>query len=128
VLLGLGIHCAGLNVVFVPARRMREMNRRFLGRDYATDVLSFGYGREFVGGVPFLGEVVIAPEVAWRQARLRRCRPEREIRTLLVHGILHLLGYDHETDSGQMARLQRKLLRRKSRAYEMPAARFPVEP
>jgi probable rRNA maturation factor len=128
VLLGLGIRSAGLGVVFVSARRMREINRRFLDRDYATDVLSFGYGREVVEGVRFLGEVVIAPEVAWRRARLRRDRTEREIRMLLVHGILHLLGYDHETDTGRMARLQRKLLRRQSRAGKILAARFTVEP
>ncbi len=103
------------------------MNRRFLRRDYATDVLSFGYGKQMVEGRPFLGEVVIAPEVAWRQAFRWHNRPEREFRRLLVHGILHLLGYDHETDSGRMNRLQRKLMRRMAQAREIPAAECMVE-
>ena len=88
------------------------MNRQYRGRDYATDVLSFAYPGETVEGAPFLGEVVIAPEVACCQAQRWHVRPEREMRKLLAHGILHLLGYDHETDKGEMIRLQRRLLRR----------------
>ncbi len=100
-----------LAVAFVSAKKMRDLNRRYLGRDYATDVLSFGYEDETEEGRPFLGEIVIAPEVAWRQARRWRTPPEHEVRKLLVHGILHLLGYDHERDTGMMNRLQRRLLR-----------------
>lgn len=87
------------------------LNRQYRGHDYATDVLSFSYLDETVAGQPFLGEIVIAPEIARRQARNWRSGPEREIRKLLVHGILHLLGYDHETDNGEMNRLQRRFLR-----------------
>lgn len=65
-------------------------------------------------GMPFLGEIIIAPEIAVDQALRYRIGPERELRRLLVHGILHLLGYDHETDEGRMNRLQTRLLRRKS--------------
>lgn len=111
-----------LAVVFVSARRMRGLNRQYLGRDYATDVLSFGYQGEVVEGSSFLGEIVIAPEIAWRQARRWRNRPEREMRKLLVHGILHLLGYNHEADAGGMNRLQQQLLRRRTREYEGPLA------
>jgi len=89
------------------------MNRHYLGRDYATDVLSFSYGLLDVEGVPYLGEIVIAPEIAFAQAIRSGVSPERELRRLLVHGALHLLGYDHETDQGQMNRLQTKLLNRK---------------
>jgi probable rRNA maturation factor len=63
--------------------------------------------------MPFLGEVVISPEIAVRQAIHWRVHPDRELRRLLMHGILHLLGYDHETDRGQMNRIQKKLMRRK---------------
>ncbi len=73
-------------------------------------------------GKPFLGEIVIAPEIAERQAHYWRNNPEREVRKLLVHGILHLLGYDHETDGGEMNRLQRRLLRRRVFARGDPVA------
>jgi probable rRNA maturation factor len=105
-----------LSVVFVDSREMRAMNDRYLGRDYATDVLSFSYNGMWIEGRLFLGEIVIAPEVAALQAARYGMRPEKEMRKLLVHGILHLLGYNHETDSGQMNRIQAKLLRRKSLA------------
>ncbi len=100
-------------MVFVGAQEMRSLNRRYLQRDYATDVLSFSYGGMVMEGLPFLGEIVIAPEVAVVQAVRHRTPPERELRKLVVHGILHLLGYDHETDEGQMNCFQTKLLRRK---------------
>ena len=104
---------SALSVVFVSAREMRSINYRFLGRNYATDVLSFSYGKLRIEGVPFLGEIVIAPEVAFNQAVRNGVSREKELRMLLVHGILHLLGYDHETDQGQMKRIQKRLLRRK---------------
>ncbi len=102
-----------LSVVFVSARRMRLMNHRYLARDYATDVLSFSYEGVIAEGFPFLGEVIISPEIALRQAVRYGVDPERELRKLLVHGILHLLGYDHESDRGRMSRVQTNLLRRK---------------
>jgi probable rRNA maturation factor len=103
----------GLSVVFVNAREMRALNGNYRGRDYATDVLSFCYEDLRVEGRLFLGEIIVAPEVAARQAAQYRISAEKELRKLLVHGILHLLGYDHETDKGKMQRLQAKLLRRK---------------
>lgn len=118
----LGAPRCRLTVVFVSARRMRELNGRYLGRDYPTDVLSFGYQGEIVDASLFLGEIVIAPEVAWRQARRWRTLPEREMRRLLVHGILHLLGYDHEIDAGEMNRMQQRLLRRSAFARGNPLA------
>ncbi len=102
-----------MSVVFVGAREMRSLNRQYRQKDYATDVLSFSYEEAVMDGAPFLGEIVIAPEVALAQAVRFGSRPEKELRRLLVHGVLHLLGYDHETDHGQMNRLQTKLLRRK---------------
>jgi probable rRNA maturation factor len=114
VLSALDVPDGTLTVVFVSARKMKDLNRRYLGRNYPTDVLSFGYLNESVEGIPFLGEVVIAPEVALRQALSRRNPHERELRRLLVHGILHLLGYDHETDASKMNQLQCRLLRRRA--------------
>ncbi len=109
-------------MVFVTSARMRVLNREYRGRDYATDVLSFDYPDEIVDGQPFLGEIVIAPEVAFRQAPVWRSGPEREIRRLLLHGILHLMGYDHEADDGEMNRIQRRVVRRKVFVSGAPVA------
>jgi probable rRNA maturation factor len=122
VLRAMGVEKRTLTVVFVGPRKMRNLNRQHLGRDSVTDVLSFSYEGEIVEGSPFLGEIVIALEVAWRQAHLWRTEPERELRQLLVHGILHLLGYDHESDTGEMKRLQQRLLRRRALSRAFPAA------
>ncbi len=92
---------------------MRSLNRCYLKRNYATDVLSFGYGSMKIGGIPFLGEIVCAPAIAVDQAARFRISPEKELAKLLVHGILHLLGHDHEADQGRMNRYQRRLQRRK---------------
>ena len=91
---------------------MRSINYRFLKRDYATDVLSFQYRGVILEGLPFLGEMIIAPQIAVSSAVRCRVNPEKELRKLLVHGTLHLLGYDHETDRGQMRGIQRRLMRR----------------
>lgn len=89
-------------------RLLQRLNRRFRGQDRPTDVLSFpGDGVE--GG---LGDVVISVETAERNARgLGRTLP-RELELLALHGLLHLLGHDHETDDGTMDRLERRLRRR----------------
>jgi len=92
---------------------MRRLNNEWRKKDYATDVLSFAYGGELVDGMPFLGEIVIAPEVAMRQAAEYGASPELEIRKLIVHGALHLMGYDHESDDGEMNLAQKRVLRRR---------------
>ena len=102
-----------MSVVFVGVEEMRGLNRQYLNRDYSTDVLSFAYGAQEMDGMPFLVEIFISPEAAVKQAAGSRISPDVEIRTLVTHGTLHLLGYDHETDKGEMMRLQKKLLRRK---------------
>ena len=99
---------------------MRVMNAAYRGRDYPTDVLSFTYGSEEDEGTNFLGDVVIDPEIACRNAERWRVTPDRELRRLLLHGVLHLLGYDHEIDSGEMNKLQRRLLRRKFSLQSQP--------
>jgi probable rRNA maturation factor len=102
-----------LSIVLVEPQEMRSLNLRYRQKDYATDVLSFLYGSDEIEGSPFLGEIVIAPEVAVKQAIRHHISPEKELRKLLLHGILHLLGYDHESDGGRMNRIQTKLMRRK---------------
>jgi probable rRNA maturation factor len=93
---------------------MRSLNRKYRGIDRPTDVLSFpaeagGRGSE---GANALGDLAIARGVAGRQARALGHSLRTEIRVLALHGLLHLLGYDHEVDRGQMAKLERHLLRR----------------
>ena len=100
-----------LSVTFVGPKAMQTINHAYRGRNYPTDVLSFHYPGETIDGIPFLGEIIVAPSVAWAQARDAAGGGEREVRKLLVHGILHLLGYDHETDDGEMNRLQQRIIR-----------------
>jgi probable rRNA maturation factor len=102
-----------LSVVLVGRQEMHVLNSRFRKKDYATDVLSFSYENTVMEDGPFLGEIVLAPEIAAQQAENYHTTLERELRKLLLHGILHLLGYDHESDRGQMNRIQTKLIRRK---------------
>jgi probable rRNA maturation factor len=104
-----------LTVAFVCDAKMRALNKRYRGFDRPTDVLSFS-ADALPPGVPsrfrFLGDVVIATGVAKRQARSIGLPLEIEMRRLSLHGLLHLLGYDHERDNGQMERLECRLLRR----------------
>ena len=119
--------------------RMRALNRSFRGKDYATDVLSFpardgGRFRSAAGdggaarntlqqhrlqGAPklgtevrYLGDIVIATGVANRQADDARHPVSTELKVLALHGLLHLLGYDHEKDDGEMARAEARLRKR----------------
>ena len=101
------------SVIFTGTAAMRHLNNEWRKKDCATDVLSFTYGDELVDGMPFLGEIVIAPEIAMRRAAEYGASPEYEIRKLIVHGALHLIGYDHETDDGEMSRTQKRVLRRR---------------
>jgi len=124
--------CA-FNVCFVDDGAIRRMNAAFRGRDHATDVLSFPWGEaarprfaavrtrrerhpsrratqpnssagaEFKG---FLGDIAISVETARRNAQREGHSTLREIRWLILHGVLHLLGYDHESDSGEMTALE----------------------
>lgn len=101
---------ATLSVRFVSDRAMRELNRRFRDKNLPTDVLSFP-GSETPEGV-HLGDIAVSIPTARRQALARGHSVRREIRVLLLHGLLHCMGHDHETDDGEMARLERRLRRR----------------
>jgi probable rRNA maturation factor len=92
---------------------MREYNRRFRGIDAPTDVLSFpGGGEADPEGRIHLGDVLISVTAAERQARRARHTLAREMKLLALHGYLHLLGYDHERDRGEMKRIQRRTLQK----------------
>lgn len=130
-----GLTAGELGVSFVGARRMRGLNRDYLGHAEVTDVLSFPLedgdepaaaapvsgaatgGASFAGAAAddpalprLLGDVVVCPTRAAAQARGAGIPLAREIATLLVHGTLHVLGYDHETDGGEMTARQDELL------------------
>ena len=96
----------GLGVRFVGDRAMRLASRRFRGKDKTTDVLSFP------GDEGYLGDILVSVPTARRQAAAAGHGVDRELKTLLLHGILHCLGYDHETDQGEMERLERRLRKR----------------
>ena len=97
-----------VSLVLTGDRAVRALNARYRGKDRPTDVLSFPGGatrRE-------LGDIVISVETAERNARHLRRTLGRELDILALHGFLHVLGYDHETDDGTMDRLERRLRRR----------------
>ncbi len=104
---------AVLTVTFIRDRAMRRLNRDFRGIDGPTDVLSFAYheGEEAPAcdETSHIGDVVISVETAGRYARELGLSFDREIELLVIHGALHLAGYDHETDDGEMNRVERKL-------------------
>ena len=85
---------------------IRELNRQYRNIDKPTDVLSFPLADEVCPTL--LGDVVISIDTARRQARQRKRAFADELRTLLVHGILHLLGYDHEVSDSEAVRMRRK--------------------
>ena len=99
---------AGVTVAFVSDRAMRELNRRWRGKQGTTDVLSFPSGQEEFekDEGESLGDVVISVEQAARQAAEHGLDFEGEVAQLILHGLLHLCGYDHETDSGEMNALE----------------------
>jgi probable rRNA maturation factor len=104
----------GVTVAFVSDRRMRELNRMWRHKVGTTDVLSFPAGQdefEMAEGLS-LGDVVISLEQAERQASAHKLNLDEEIAQLILHGLLHLCGYDHETDDGEMNRLELRLRRK----------------
>ena len=120
-----------VSVALVSDGRVRALNRAYRRKDYATDVLSFpafvrskdarasarqarpqASSPQPPASSPFLGDIVIARGVARRQAREAGHPESTEVRILALHGLLHLLGYDHERDHGRMLRVERRLRRK----------------
>jgi probable rRNA maturation factor len=98
-LLAAGVEDGHLAIALVDAPRIRELNRAHRGRDRPTDVLSFPVDEGSPSAGPReLGDVVICAEYA------------QDVAEAVVHGVLHLCGYDHETDRGEMLELQRRVL------------------
>src|SRR5688572_20450201 len=97
-----------LAVVLAGDRTLRSLNARYRGKDKPTDVLSF----PGPGGDAGLGDVVISLDTAARNARAFGRTFPQEVDVLALHGFLHVLGYDHETDDGTMDRLERRLRRK----------------
>lgn len=105
---------AGATLAFVSDRAMRELNRRWRGKRGTTDVLSFPAGQEEFekDEGESLGDVVISVEQAARQAAEHGLEFENEVEQLILHGLLHLCGFDHERDDGEMNALELRLRRR----------------
>ena len=101
-------------IVFVTDETIKKLNRRFRGKNYATDVLSFAQeAASFeVPNQSHLGDVVISVQRAQAQAKENGLSLTVEVKQLILHGLLHLCGYDHETDGGEMNRLELRLRRR----------------
>lgn len=101
-------HAMGISISYVDDRVMKKLNRDHRGINHSTDVLSFPSEPE-KGAFPHLGDLVICLPVAEKMARKLGVSRRREVETLVVHGFLHLCGYDHETDQGEMMALQEAL-------------------
>lgn len=97
-----------LSIVFVGTRRMRALNKKYLKHDYVTDVLTFDLGKK-------AGEIIICPHMAWVHARGQRTSTDSEIILYVIHGILHLAGFDDHKpeDTIEMRRRENELLKGK---------------
>jgi probable rRNA maturation factor len=115
VFLSNAIHATKLegavSVLLTDDEEIRRLNREFRGKDKPTDVLSFPAG-DCTGRARLAGDLAVSVETAAREADRRGHRLELELRVLLLHGVLHLAGFDHETDSGEMARKEKLLQKR----------------
>lgn len=114
-----GVRDALLSIAFVSNRAIAALNRRHLGHSGATDVISFGFERAGAEG-PVIGDIYIAPDIARVNARRHGSGVREEIARLTVHGVLHVLGYDHpegaERTTSDMWRRQERLVARAMRA------------
>jgi probable rRNA maturation factor len=100
----MGKGASSVTIAFVSDRQIRDLNKQFRGIDKATDVLSFPSDTD-----QELGDIAISLETAERQAEENDLNLDGEIAQLILHGLLHLSGYDHETDNGEMNKLELQL-------------------
>lgn len=105
----MGVADTEVHLLITDDRTIRELNRRFRDIDRETDVLSFSDGDELPSGLTLLGEIVISLDAARRQSVEFGHDEIRELSELVLHGVLHLLGYDHENDRGEMKALETQL-------------------
>jgi rRNA maturation RNase YbeY len=108
ILSDVGETSAELGIMFVGDQRMRGLNRRYRGKDRTTDVLAFAMRGAPHSSSHLLGDVVIAVPTAARQAKQGQRSLDEELMVLLVHGILHLCGYDHERSEKEARRMHRR--------------------
>ena len=108
ILSDVGETSAELGILFVGDRRMRGFNRQYRGKDRTTDVLAFAMREASHSSAQLLGDVVIAVPTAARQAKQGQRSLDEELTILLVHGILHLCGYDHERSENEARRMHRR--------------------
>jgi probable rRNA maturation factor len=95
-----------VNVLVTTSRELRTLNRRFRKQDKTTDVLSFP---PMLESADFSGDIAISADIAASNARQLGHSAANEVKILALHGILHLAGHDHETDDGEMARVEQRL-------------------
>jgi probable rRNA maturation factor len=108
----IGPRARSVTVALADDRRLRALNRRDRGKDKPTNVLSYPSDGK-AGDKSFLGDVVLARQTVWREAKTQGKTPREHLMHLVVHGTLHLLGYDHETsaaDARRMEALERRIL------------------
>ena len=109
----LGIGDRSFSVVLITDETMRGYNRKYRGFDKPTDVLSFRSDGGEPGADGYLGDILISSETAYNQARKSNTLSfETNLERLILHGLLHLMGYDHETDDGEMRAVERRFRRR----------------
>lgn len=101
---------ASVTIAFVSNAKMRELNHRFRGVNKTTDVLSFPFSND--ADSPNLGDIAISVDRAEVQASENGLTFNEEVDQLILHGLLHLCGYDHETDDGEMNRMELRLRRK----------------
>jgi probable rRNA maturation factor len=99
------------SVCLVTNGQIKKWNAAYRGKNKPTDVLSFPSGDDAPAGAKYLGDIAIAPVVARQNALFYGRTLNQELEILILHGILHLMGYDHETDTGQMDRREQRLRR-----------------
>jgi probable rRNA maturation factor len=100
-----------VSIVLMNNRRIRWYNAVFRRKDSPTDVLSFPVNDYMEERHHYLGDILISVEKAVAQAAKKGHTPDRELQILVLHGLLHLLGFDHETDAGEMDRMEGKIRR-----------------
>lgn len=95
-----------ITIFFCSKKKIKELNKKYRQKDSVTDVISFSYQNPF----GFLGDIAICPEVAMENSKEFGHSFDSEMKKLLVHSILHLIGYDHKNDKGKMARMEKNIL------------------
>ncbi len=118
VLAAEGVREAMVSITFLGTRAMAALNRKHLGHRGATDVISFGF-RESTRPAPVIADIYIAPEVARANAKRHGATVREELTRLVVHGLLHVVGYDHADDDARVAsRMWRRQERLVARVVE----------